>query len=234
MADFFRYPSTPHLVWLGGSNLPRGDKCLSATEVDVLLAGDVTIEEKIDGANVGLSIGESGDLLAQNRGSYLTRPYFGQFVRLQEWLDQHGNAIEQVLDKTTVLFGEWSAARHSIGYDRLPDWFLLFDVYDRSRSKFWSTTRRDELAVELGLVSVPILAKGGANLGNLQHLLSSRTSQYRAGPMEGLIVRRETDEWCEGRAKLVRADFTQEIGEHWSRRRIEWNRVDWASSSIYR
>lgn len=27
------------------------------------------------------------------------------------------------------------------------------------------------------------------------------------------------------RAKLVRADFTQAIGEHWRNRRSEWNRL---------
>jgi hypothetical protein len=32
-------------------------------------------------------------------------------------------------------------------------------------------------------------------------------------------------EWCAARAKLVQPAFTQAIGEHWSRRRIEWNRL---------
>lgn len=31
----------------------------------------------------------------------------------------------------------------------------------------------------------------------------------------------------EQRAKLVRAGFVQSIEEHWSRRPLEWNRVDW-------
>ena len=38
-------------------------------------------------------------------------------------------------------------------------------------------------------------------------------------------MRRESAEWCESRAKLVRADFTQAIGEHWRNRRLEWNRL---------
>ncbi|WP_257945770.1 RNA ligase family protein, partial [Pseudomonas plecoglossicida] len=53
------------------------------------------------------------------------------------------------------LFGEWCAARHSLDYGTLPDWFLLFDVYDRSTGRFWSTVRRDALAAEAGLATVP-------------------------------------------------------------------------------
>ena len=50
--------------------------------------------------------------------------------------------------------------------------------------------------------------------------------------MEGLIIRRETADWCDGRAKLVRSDFIQQIDEHWSRRRIEWNRVKWSEGDL--
>lgn len=53
-------------------------------------------------------------------------------------------------------------------------------------------------------------------------------SRYRAElPLEGLVVRRESADWCEARAKLVRPDFAQAIDTHWRKRAIEWNRVDW-------
>jgi hypothetical protein len=42
--------------------------------------------------------------------------------------------------------------------------------------------------------------------------------------LEGVVIRRDGMDWSEARAKLVRADFTQAIGEHWQRRAIEWNR----------
>ena len=41
------------------------------------------------------------------------------------------------------------------------------------------------------------------------------------------MVRQETADWCQARVKLVRPDFTQTITEHWSRRRLEWNRLGW-------
>lgn len=227
MTSFFRFPSTPHLAWLSQTTVPREDKLLSPSDERAFLAGEVLVEEKIDGANIGLSLAEDGTLLAQNRGQYLTPPYAGQFARLPEWLTQHEEEIRDQLDASLILFGEWSAARHSIGYDRLPDWFLVFDVFDRAAGRFWSSNRRNALASAAGLAIVPTLLRGYTDLAALEQLLAVGSSRYRAGPMEGLVVRRETTDWCESRAKLVRADFTQAIDEHWSRRRIEWNRVDW-------
>lgn len=223
--DFFRFPHTPHLAWLGEGS-PRDDKVLSPNEVKALLAGDVVVEEKLDGANVGLSLSSDGGLRAQNRGQYLAEPHAGQFARLPDWLAQHGEGLRTVLTPNLMLFGEWCAARHSLDYAGLPDWFLLFDVYDRSAGRFWSSTRRNELAATLVLSTVPLLLEGRYTLAQLKEVVSQQNSKFRQGTLEGIVIRRDSAQWCETRAKLVRPDFTQTIGEHWSRRRIEWNRLD--------
>jgi hypothetical protein len=44
MTDFFRFPHTPHLAWLGEGS-PRDDKVLLPNEVAALLAGNVVVEE---------------------------------------------------------------------------------------------------------------------------------------------------------------------------------------------
>ena len=227
MTDFFRFPHTPHVAWLAEGE-PRDDKVLSARDVAELLNGDVVVEEKLDGANLGFSLSADGGLRAQNRGQYLYAPHAGQFARLPEWLLLHGDKLRAALTEHApvdlMLFGEWCAARHSLNYDHLPDWFLLFDVYDRSQGRFWSTSRRNDLAATLSLATVPRLLEGRFTLPQLKDALSSQHSQFRQGALEGVVIRRESTEWCEARAKLVRPDFTQAIGEHWSKRRIEWNR----------
>lgn len=225
MSDFFRFPHTPHLTWLGAES-PRDDKVLDAAEAKALLAGTVLVEEKLDGANLGISLADDGQLRAQNRGQYLQEPHAGQFSRLPAWLAQHGEAIRSVLTPELVIFGEWCAARHSLDYAALSDWFLLFDVYDRRSGKFWSSTRRNALAVQVGLQSVPQVFCGQTSLKELIWRVQNTPSHYRKGSLEGLAVRRESADWCEGRAKLVRADFTQSIAQHWRRRAIEWNRVE--------
>lgn len=224
MSDFFRFPHTPHIAWLGEGN-PRDDKVLSPHEVKLLLAGNVRLEEKLDGANLGISLSAGGNLRAQNRGQYLIKPYSGQFSRLNAWLALHQWALIDKLGAHLILFGEWCAATHSLDYESLPDWFLVFDVYDRQHHCFWSSTRRNALATELELATVPTLFEGKTSLENLKQLLKSSASRYRRGAPEGLIIRKETDQWCERRAKLVRAEFTQSIDEHWSKQAIKWNRV---------
>lgn len=228
MTDFFRFPHIPHLAWLGKGS-PRDDKVLSPNELSALLAGDVIVEEKLDGANVGLSLAPDGSLRSQNRGQYLAKPHTGQFARLPAWLTQHDTALRVALKPNLILFGEWCAARHSLNYSSLPDWFLLFDVYDRAANRFWSSSRRNALASGTGLATVPQVLHCQTTVTALKQLVVSAPSSYREGALEGVVIRRESPEWCDSRAKLVRPDFTQTIDTHWRKRMIEWNRIDYSS-----
>ena len=224
MNQFFRFPHTPHLAWLG-TDCPRDDKMLSAAEASEFLKGDVVVEEKLDGANLGISVSIAGTLEMQNRGQFLQTPFSGQFARLASWLAPREDMLVEVLGHNLILFGEWCAARHSLDYPELPDWFLAFDIYDRSEEKFWNTARRDNFVRQLGLCSVPTIFAGQTNLDRLQELVIQEHSRFRSGSMEGIIVRRESELWLESRAKLVHPAFTQALTEHWSRRRTEWNRL---------
>lgn len=228
MVDFFRFPHTPHITWLAQGQ-PRDDKVLSMSQAQDLLHGDVVVEEKMDGANLGFSLSPEGELLIQNRGHYLHQPFTGQFARLPDWLVVHADLLVEVLfhyaDNNLMLFGEWCAARHSLDYKSLPDWFLLFDVYERRTGRFWSSLRRNGLAHELSFATVPQLTQGKYGVPQLKDMLCSQTSQFRQGVLEGVVIRSESANWCKARAKLVRPDFTQTIDEHWSRRRIEWNQL---------
>tara|TARA_R110001583_G_scaffold194614_1_gene365952 strand:- start:2805 stop:3407 length:603 start_codon:yes stop_codon:yes gene_type:complete len=188
-----------------------------------LLSGIVSVEEKLDGANVGISLDSNAALRVQNRGQYLIKPYSGQFSRLFGWLEQHRIGLETVLSHDLILFGEWCAAVHSVKYTRLSDWFLLFDVYDRTEGKFWSCSRRDELAYRAGIDVVPHLVREKVSLSGLEALLQKSSSSFCDGPMEGLVIRQDSEKWNEARAKLVRADFTQSIGQHWRSRKLAWN-----------
>jgi ATP-dependent RNA circularization protein (DNA/RNA ligase family) len=225
MTDFFRFPHTPHIAWLA-SGAPRDDKVLSPDEAAQVLMGDVVIEEKLDGANLGLSVTSEGVLRAQNRGQYLVPPFHGQFSRLGDWLASHEDRLFDALGTNLIVFGEWCAARHSLDYGSLPDWLLVFDIYDRIAKKFWSTARRDAWAAKLELITVPKLHTGHVDMRQLREWVQVRQSQFRLGPLEGIVIRNENSEWLEHRAKLVRADFTQSIEGHWRSRALQWNRVE--------
>jgi hypothetical protein len=221
MTAFFRFPHTPHLAWFGPGK-PRDDKVLAPAEAQALLGGDVIVEEKVDGANLGFSVGDDGELRAQSRGSYLSldAPH-GQWKPLKRWLACHHIDLVEALHPDLMMFGEWCYAVHSVRYTRLPDWFLIFDVYDRERGEFWSTERRDALAGRLDLALVPRLGAGRYTLPQLKGLLAH--SHLADGPAEGLYVRKEQGGRLIARAKLVRPEFVQAIDAHWSKRAIEPN-----------
>ncbi|OYV75207.1 MAG: hypothetical protein B7Z66_13715 [Chromatiales bacterium 21-64-14] len=230
MTAFFRFPPTPHLAWLGQGR-PRDDKVLAADEAQALLAGDVVVEEKVDGANVGFSTTEDGELRVQNRGSYLDCDHaHPQFRPLWPWLPVREPGLANALWPHLMLFGEWCYAIHSVIYDGLPDWFLGFDIYDRALDRFWDTERRDALLKELGLSPVPRLAKGRFSIKQLDPLLSG-ASRVGGSAIEGVVVRQEADGFTTARAKLVRAEFTQAIDEHWSRGPLRRNKLEKGTAS---
>lgn len=221
MSELFRFPHTPHLAWLGEGQ-PRDDKVLAPDEVDALLAHELVVEEKVDGANLGFSVDERGTLRAQNRGTYLERDHLPpQFKPLARWLTPREDDLATSLYPSLMLFGEWCYAVHSVQYERLPDWFLGFDVYDRDEGVFWSAERRDALLDELGIARIPHVASGRFDLAGLRQLLGP--SRVGDGPAEGIYVRREAEGQLVARAKLVRPEFVQAIDEHWSRRALRTN-----------
>lgn len=221
MTEFIRFPSIPYLVEPRGFDV-RSDKVLTSQERSKLLSVTLRVEEKVDGQNLGIS--SSGDeLLFQSRGSYVE---LGgrHFQGLQAWMAPREARISAALGTELVLFGEWMSIVHSVRYDALPDWFLVFDVLDRGTGDFWPTELRDELAAELGLATVPFLGEGRFVLDELISRTHER-SRFGHGLREGAVVRAVGGTVTPARAKLVRPDFVQQIGEHWTKGEIERNRL---------
>jgi ATP-dependent RNA circularization protein (DNA/RNA ligase family) len=224
MTPFFRFPSTPHLSWLGPGS-PREDKVLDAADVKALLGHELRVEEKVDGANLGLWIDDGGSLRAQNRGSILQPGGHPQWGPLWPWLDARRELLSERLSPGLIVFGEWCFARHSVHYTALPDWFLAFDVWDRAAERFWSAQRRDALLASLGLEAVPHWGTARFGLSALVTLVEERPSSLGAAAPEGLVVRHDDAQWLCDKAKLVRGEFVAAIEAHWSRRRLEPNRL---------
>ena len=196
---------------------------MSESERNEFLRHEIVVEEKIDGANLGISFDSSGNIRAQNRGAYLHFPSSGQWQKLSEWLKPRTDALFEQLTDQFILFGEWCYAQHSVKYDRLPDWFLGFDIYDISNAKFFSCHRRDEVFRTIGIFQVPIIKRGYFSLSELNGFLSQ--SELSDKLAEGLYLRFDQGDWLEQRAKLVRPAFIQSVEQHWSRSGIKANRL---------
>lgn len=220
MTDFVRFPSTPYLMRPRGVDV-RDDKVMDEAERAEFLAEPLHVEEKIDGQNLGISGGEDG-LRFQARGSYV-EPGGRHFRGLATWVEPRRSRIADALGDDLVLFGEWCAITHTVSYDNLPDWFLIFDVYEKSTGRFWDPEMRDALAGDIGLHTVPYLASGEFTLDELMELMGqSRVGHER---MEGVVARVAGGPGQQRRAKLVRPDFVQQIDRHWMTEQHTMNRL---------
>ena len=220
--NFFKFPSTPHLAALPDVDI-RGDKVFSESERHEFLKHHLVVEEKIDGANLGISFDSEGNIRTQNRGAYLYPPRLGQWKKLGDWLAPRIDILFESLSDQFILFGEWCYAQHSISYDRLPDWFLGFDIYDKRFGRFLSSERRDALLKQTGIAQVPVVARGYFTYLEIKKFLS--ISRFSDQPAEGIYLRFDHGDWLAQRAKLVRPAFVQAMEQHWSRSAIKPNRL---------
>ena len=141
----------------------------------------------------------------------------------------HGEALRSTLKPNIIVFGEWCAARHTLDYETLPDWFLLFDVYDRRTSHFWSSSRRNALARSARLATVPQIVCGRYTVDSLKELVFTRSSHYRKGPLEGVVIRRSAEfsdkDFSKSVMKCVRANHVQTT-DHWKDQEIVRNKLN--------
>jgi hypothetical protein len=152
-----KYPRTPHLE---GSRLQPGDHDLEQVPLASLRGAYCVVEEKLDGANAGISLDERGRVRLQSRGHFLEGgPRETHFDLFKQWARTHEAALAERLAGGLTLYGEWLYAKHTMFYDRLPHYFMEFDIRDASGA-FWSTQRRAEHLAGSPIVAVPVLWRG--------------------------------------------------------------------------
>lgn len=222
MNNFYKFPTTPYLVEPEGLDI-RTDKVLSEDECEIFLSHRLIVEEKIDGANLGISFDCKGNLKLQNRGGWLNRPYTGQWKPIEQWIYPRLNCIFDSLLDRYILFGEWCYMKHSVFYDRLPDYFIGFDVFDKEKELFLSCERRNRFLRKMEIAVVPKIDEGIFSLDELRVLM--KQSHYGTAPSEGIYLRWDEEFFLAQRAKLVCTTFKIGIDTHWSKKEVCKNRV---------
>lgn len=232
----FKYPRTRHLR---GSGLQKGDGDLETVPFSELVGKFLVVEEKIDGANSGISFSEGWDLQLQSRGHFLTGgPRERHFNLFKTWAATHSERFLEVLTDRYVMYGEWLYAKHTEFYDLLPHYWFEFDVLDKETNTFLSTTQRRMLLRKLPIISVPVLGEGYyTKLEAVTKLIQYSLYKSRdwkktlravavheeldperalaetdpSDLAEGLYIKWEEDGVVKGRYKYVRGEFVQRI-----------------------
>ena len=237
MEHIYKYPRTRHLE---GSREQTGDEDLKCVKFDEVRGKYLVLEEKVDGANCGISFGTDGKMYLQSRGHFLNGGYGErQFDLLKLWAGCFESRLRELLRDRYVMYGEWLYAKHTVFYDRLPHYFMEFDIFDKREEKFFSTRKRKELLASASFIrSVRILDQGyykdmcqiaewiGPSLfiseDPRQSILTQcRKSQVNPEPvlgqtdltgiMEGIYIKVEEGDYVTDRLKYVRGSFINAI-----------------------
>ncbi|HET9955257.1 MAG TPA: RNA ligase family protein [Polyangiaceae bacterium] len=212
-----KYPRSFHLPWSPGGT--SDDRRL--LDVSGLIDVEIVITEKCDGSN-----------LTYTRDHVFSRSHAGPPGHRSFDLAKATHArLAHLISEGLSVFCEYCYAVHSLVYEALPDYSLVFGVRDDVRGMWWDWDMVAAQALELGLPTVPLLFRGRVSdesaLHELTEALSNETSAF-GGMREGVVVRRagefEDSQFSRSLAKWVRRDHVT-TDEHWMHQVIQVQRL---------
>lgn len=200
-----KYPRTFHLPWSPGST--SDDKVLVST--DHFVGQEVVVTEKLD-----------GECTTMYPGGYLhARSLDSTSHPSQSWCRSLAARVGQDIPKGFRVCGENVFARHSIGYDRLPSYFLVFGIYEDETCLSWDSTV--EWCELLGLTPAPVLYRGQWDEDAIKAAFDGSSAYGDTG--EGYVVRVSQafryEAFSVSLAKWVRSGHVQ-TDTHWKSQAI--------------
>lgn len=206
-AQQYTFPRTPHLP---GSNVVDTDRSLTSEEVAALCRDcEIVIQEKLDGTCVGVFLGEDKSAVLLKRGGIIGHREKDQYNVFRTWVQQRAEPLHEALAKRHVLFGEFLWQTHGLFYDRLPDFFIGYDLLERASEAFLvSSAVRQKLQNVVSVV--PELWRGTMRT---PEQLSGKIKEVATLPSafgdraEGVYVRFERDDQLMARAKYRNPGF---------------------------
>lgn len=145
--ELVKYPRTMHLPSSPGAT--NDDKYASPVAIKNLSSGiELIVTEKMDGGNLTLG-----------RNAFFARSLDSGTHSWDTKAKALWARIRWDIPEGWRISGESMAARRSVGYENLPDVYLVFGIWDETNTLLdWDTTV--EYAELLGLTTVPVLYRG--------------------------------------------------------------------------
>lgn len=176
------------------------------------------IEEKVDGASVGLCIDEDGNPIIRNSDHILGKGYVKkstpaklQFRPIWNFFYDNKEKFQAVKDQVGgSIYAEWMWMQHGLEYDRLPNWLITYDVYIPEKKHFLCPEASRKLLTDVGFEVVPLLHQGPIETYEQLDALAYAPSAYTTlGQREGIYIKISDGESITHRFKMVRSDFKQ-------------------------
>jgi hypothetical protein len=146
----------------------------------------------------------------------------------RDWVHAlHGRIAHDIPDKWRIC-GENMYAEHSIPYSHLPDYFLVFSIWDETnRCLSWKDT--EEYSAILGLRTVSTFFSGRWDEKALKESFEDYCWSKCADPVEGYVVRLSSDfryeSFAMSTAKFVRKGHVT-TDEHWMSKPVVSNGLE--------
>lgn len=208
------FPRTPHLC----SNTQGNDVTASPEEASTIFTQPLNIEEKVDGASVGITMDDHGDPVIRNRDHVLRKGYLKntpakrQFRPLWEWFYENQKRFQTLARHGRfAVYGDWMWMQHGLEYESLPDWLIAYDLYDQDEHQFVAPPQARCLLIAMGF-TVPklfdqITPATYEDIIPLTQTSGEWTKNHER--IEGIYLKTYDDRFVTGRFKMVRPDFLQ-------------------------
>lgn len=204
--DKIKYSRTPHLPW---SNWLKEDKIL----LDLNQFNNPSIIlEKVDGENTSMT-----------RDYIWPRSLDSNNHESRSWVKELWGKMKYLIPDNMIICGENMYARHSIYYDDLESYFLVFNIWEGNTCLSWNDTK--SICNIIGLTTVPELQKvNSVNALKLYHTNTWNNKYIQdsgyLNKKEGYVVRTENsfsrESFGKNVAKYVRPNHVQ-TDIHWTK-----------------
>lgn len=199
-----KYPKTPHVPWSTGTS---DDKTLDND--DHFIGEEVVVTLKMDGENTSIYT------------DYIhARSLYPPKHPSQTWVKKLAGEIGWKIPEGRRICGENLYAKHTVPYDDLKSYFMVFSIWQNKKCFNWNYTKFG--CVMLGLITVPVIYEGVYD----KEAIIESFSTYKESN-EGYVIRNvkefEYDQFDKNVAKYVNPGFRQALKE---------NNVHWASAPV--
>jgi len=210
-SDLVKFPKIYHLPWSESVD-EKTDRLLTDAQVAAFEGKRVIVSEKLDGENTSCY-----------KNYIHARSLDGRSHPSRGWVKAYHAKWGYDIPEHWRVCGENLTAKHSIRYETLPTYFLMFGIYnERNECLSWDDTIT--YGGLLGLTTVPVLYDG---VFDEKWVMACYTGQSVYGPtQEGYVIRlADKIQWANHRTsfgKFVRKNHVQ-TAHNWMNRAIEMN-----------
>jgi hypothetical protein len=203
-----KYPRTPHLP--GSPGATNDDKVLSS--LDCFKGKSLIVTVKMDGENTTMT-----------KDKCYARSVDSRHHESRSWVKGLHAEVSHLIPSGWRICGENMYAKHSIYYEDLPAYFLVFSVWNSfNECLCWDATA--EWCEKLKLCTVPVLYED-IDIGAAQTFAAK---DPRLVGQEGFVIRNADafhyNNFSSNVAKWVRANHVA-TDQHWMHSKLEANKL---------